>query len=123
MSKYGVISGPYFPVFGLNTERYLYLSIYSPNTRKYGPEITTYLDTFYAVLFSEMHHFKKACFQLSSFKKNVSLEEVSKAIVLSVFIASFISGKRPGLSSRFFSTHWCRYIFPFIFVHMSHRGS
>ena len=22
MSKYGVISGPYFPVFGLNTERY-----------------------------------------------------------------------------------------------------
>ena len=27
VSKYGVISGPYFPVFGLNT-------------RKYGPEIT-----------------------------------------------------------------------------------
>ena len=22
VSKYGVISGPYFPVFGLNTERY-----------------------------------------------------------------------------------------------------
>ena len=36
MSKYGVISGLYFPVFGLNTE-------------KYGPEITPYLDTFYAV--------------------------------------------------------------------------
>ena len=36
MSKYGVISGPYFPVF-------------SPNTGKYGPEITPYLDTFYAV--------------------------------------------------------------------------
>ena len=35
-SKYGVISGPYFPVF-------------SPNTRKYGPEITPYLDTFLAV--------------------------------------------------------------------------
>ena len=31
MSKYGVISGPYFPIFGLNTE-------------KYGPEITPYLD-------------------------------------------------------------------------------
>ena len=29
VSKYGVISGPYFPVF--------------------GPEITTYLDTFHAV--------------------------------------------------------------------------
>ena len=32
VSNYGVISGPYFP-----------------NTRKYGPEITPYLDTFHAV--------------------------------------------------------------------------
>ena len=37
MSKYGVISGSYFPVF-------------SPNTGKYGPEITPYLYTFHAVL-------------------------------------------------------------------------
>ena len=36
MSKYGVISGPYFPVFGLNTG-------------KYGPEITSYMDIFHAV--------------------------------------------------------------------------
>ena len=36
MSKYGVISDPYFPVFGLNTE-------------KYGPEITPYLVAYYAV--------------------------------------------------------------------------
>ena len=36
MSEYGVISDPYFPVFGLNTG-------------KYGPEITPYLDTFHAV--------------------------------------------------------------------------
>ena len=36
MSKYGVISGPYFPVFGLNTG-------------KSGPEITPCLDTFHAV--------------------------------------------------------------------------
>ena len=36
VSKYGVISGPYFPVFGLNTG-------------KCGPEITPYLDTFHAV--------------------------------------------------------------------------
>ena len=35
-SKCGVISGPYFPVFG-------------PNTGKYEPEITLYLDTFHAV--------------------------------------------------------------------------
>ena len=36
VSKYGVISGPYFPVF-------------NPNTGKYGPEITPYLGTFHAV--------------------------------------------------------------------------
>ena len=36
MSKYGVFSGPYFPAFGLNTE-------------KYGPENTPYLDNFHAV--------------------------------------------------------------------------
>ena len=36
MPKYGVISGPYFPVFGLNTA-------------KYRPEITPYLDTFNVV--------------------------------------------------------------------------
>ena len=47
MSKYGVISGPYFPVFGLNTET----SVFSPNTGKYGLEITPYLDTFLAVNF------------------------------------------------------------------------
>ena len=35
VSKYGVISDPYFPVL-------------SPNTRKYGSEITPYLDTFHA---------------------------------------------------------------------------
>ena len=29
VSKYGVISGPYFPAFGLNTERYLSLRIQS----------------------------------------------------------------------------------------------
>ena len=37
MSKNGVISGPYFPVFGLKTE-------------KYGPEVIPYLDTFHAVM-------------------------------------------------------------------------
>ena len=36
MSKYGVCSGPYFPVF-------------SPNVGKYGPEKSTYLDTFHVV--------------------------------------------------------------------------
>ena len=37
VSKYGVISDPYFPVFGLNTG-------------KYGPEITPYLAAYYAVI-------------------------------------------------------------------------
>ena len=37
VSKDGVFSGPYFPVFSLNA-------------RKYGPEKTPYLDTFHAVL-------------------------------------------------------------------------
>ena len=36
VSKYGVFSGQYFPVF-------------SPNTGKYGPEKTPYLDTFHEV--------------------------------------------------------------------------
>ena len=36
VSKYEVISGPYFSVF-------------SPNTGKYGPEITPYLDIFHTV--------------------------------------------------------------------------
>ena len=36
MSKYVVISSPYFPVFGLNTGKYV-------------PEITPYLGTFHAV--------------------------------------------------------------------------
>ena len=38
MSKYGVTSGPYFPVF-------------SPNTGRYRPEITPFLDTLHAVIF------------------------------------------------------------------------
>ena len=37
MSKHEVISRPYFPVL-------------SPNTGKYGPEITPYLNTFHAVV-------------------------------------------------------------------------
>ena len=44
--KYGVFYGPYFPVFRLNTGIY---GVFSPNTRKCGPEKIRYLDTFYAV--------------------------------------------------------------------------
>ena len=49
--KYGVFSGPYFPAFGLNTERYgVSLRIQSECGKKYGPEKTPYLDTFHTVL-------------------------------------------------------------------------
>ena len=53
-SKYWVISGPYFPTFGLNTEIYgvriqCSEDVFSPNTGKYGPEITPHLDTFHAL--------------------------------------------------------------------------
>ena len=40
MSKYGVFPDPYFPIF-------------SPNTGKYGPEKTPYLDTFHALQAAE----------------------------------------------------------------------
>ena len=43
MSKYGVISDPYFPVFELNTG-------------KYGPGITPYLDTFHPVIHNAINH-------------------------------------------------------------------
>ena len=46
MSKYGVFSGPYFSVVGLNTEIY--------GVKKYGPEITPYLDTFLAVSLNQI---------------------------------------------------------------------
>ena len=45
-SKYSVISGPCFPVFGLNTKIYSVNLRIHPNTEKYGPEITPYLDIF-----------------------------------------------------------------------------
>ena len=49
-AKIRSFSGPYFPAFGLNTERY---SVFSPNAGKYGPEKTPYLDTFQGVTFLE----------------------------------------------------------------------
>ena len=42
VSKYRVISGPYFPVFG-------------SNTGKYKPEITPYLDNFHAAAASKKY--------------------------------------------------------------------
>ena len=50
MVKYRVISGPYFPAFGLNTERYEVSLRIQTECEKYGPETTPYLDTFHTVL-------------------------------------------------------------------------
>ena len=53
VSKYGVFSGLYFTVFGLNTEIYEV----SPNKGSYGLEKTLYLDTFHTVLFIMVNPF------------------------------------------------------------------
>ena len=50
VSKYGVLSGPYFPAFGLNTKRY---EVFSLNVGRYGPEKTPYLDTFHSVIVTQ----------------------------------------------------------------------
>ena len=48
VSKYEVISGPYFPVFSLNTG-------------KYGPEKIPYLDTLHALNFTMKETFAVSC--------------------------------------------------------------
>ena len=53
MSKYGVFSGLYFPHSDWMWSDTPYLSVFSPNAGKYGPEKTSYLDTFHAVHHSE----------------------------------------------------------------------
>ena len=57
MSKHGVFSSLYFPVFGLNSEIYgvNHSEIFSPNAGKYRPEKTPHLDTFYPVKLYEIH--------------------------------------------------------------------
>ena len=53
MSKYEVFSGPYFLAFDGIRRDTEYLSVFSPNTGKYGPEITPYLDNFHAVAYAK----------------------------------------------------------------------
>ena len=59
MSKYGVISGPYFPVFVLNTG-------------KYGPEMTPYLDTFHTVMIAK----NRGIVEIVRIIKNVRMQSV-----------------------------------------------
>ena len=90
--KKKVFSGPYFPAFGLNTERYYYyLSVFSPNARKYGPGKTPYLDTFYAmrnnggaemanpaIPFTLLKIFKRKPFMIKYRHKNLSVSQMLK---------------------------------------------
>ena len=84
VSKYRVFSGPYFPVFGLNTG-------------KYGPEKTPYLDIFHAVI-AMLHtsnifagpefmwvFFPKVCFKVWS----KTLGRVKSVQIRSFFLVCF----------------------------------
>ena len=63
VSKYRVFSGPYFPVFGLNT-------------RKYRPEKTPYLDTFHAVIYNEDASLGTTLYMLGSIIMFLSLKQL-----------------------------------------------
>ena len=69
VSKYGVNSGPYFPVFGLNTEIYRVNLRIQSETGKYGPEITPYLDTFHAVPRKDKTQFKSSISETTDTRK------------------------------------------------------
>ena len=71
MSKYGVFSGPYFPVF-------------SPNTGKYGPEKTPFLDTFQPII--------------SKLFKKIMQNQINGCI--SVFLSSYLCGNRKGYNTQ-----------------------
>ena len=65
MSGRGVISGPYFPAFGLNT------AVFGPNAGRCGPEMAPYLGTFQEV---NNNNFCTLCWYLwwRSFAKRVT---------------------------------------------------
>ena len=66
--KYGVITGPYFPVF-------------SPNTGKYRPEITPYMDTFHAVLSYNMGLINLKLEYNTEQKMNFSIKETADLVM------------------------------------------
>ena len=101
MSRYKVISGPYFPVFGLNTKIY---GVFSPNTGKYGPEITPYLETFHTVAIlrpkafiftKELHLIRLTGFQIRLLHdKNICL-----------YISIYIAGHKNSDTELFITLH------------------
>ena len=111
MSKYGVFSVPYFPVFRLNTDivnlhkvmiknthffalivsylQRLEIYVFSPNTGKYGPENTPYLDTFHAVLVSVLTDVDKQYFYVM-LMRNTRVKYFT-AQEMKIFIKDFFS--------------------------------
>ena len=96
--KYGVISGPYFPACSWIRRDISYLSVFSPNVGKHGPEITPYLDTFCAVW--------EGCFDLLIFL----LRKVSK-IKLSFMLVALLLITYLGHIWTFNFLRYCWYSF------------
>ena len=66
MSKYGVFFGPYF-LYLVSARRFTqYISVFNPNTAKYGSEKTPCLDIFLAVHISMYVPFR---FKFSTYTK------------------------------------------------------
>ena len=85
VSKYGVVSGLYFPVFGLNTE-------------KDGPEITPYLDAFHAVMIIEQ--------QTVSSKKKWMCEKFKKKLIAILELVGPYHSNVSSDNSRNLSEKW-----------------
>ena len=87
MSKYGVFTGPYFPVFGLNKEFYsVNLSVFILNTGKYGPEKTPYMDIFHVMIYMDrenefIKNDKKKSDQNASLKIKKSKKTKAKTVI------------------------------------------
>ena len=88
VSKYGVISGPYFPVFGLNTG-------------EYGSGITPYLDTFHAVEDLSFSRQKWPIFPKYFFFRNPLINLVS-------FIHVCLHSKKSNVNLSMTYWHWER---------------
>ena len=81
VTKYGVISGPYFPAFGLNTERYFVSLRIQTEGGKIRTTITPNTDTFYAVNVKQF-----ACVaRVTSLRKFCKIHR--KTIVMKLFVS------------------------------------
>ena len=74
VSKYGVISGPYFPAFELNMEIYGVNISVSTKTGKYGPEVIPYLDNFHAVCITLNCHSSVKIRDITIPKSNLTID-------------------------------------------------